>query len=51
MNLRFLVLFKGMREGGGSKIFLCYPRGSGTFHQPFHERGGVFSARRLLISD
>ena len=35
MNLRFLVLIKEMREGGESKIFLCYPRGSGTSHQSF----------------
>ena len=51
MNLRFLVLIRGMREGGESKIFLCYPRGLGTSHQSFRERGGVFSARGLFISD
>ena len=51
MNLRFLVLIEEMREGGESKIFLCYPRGSGTSHQSFRERGGVFSARGLFKSD
>ena len=35
MNLRFLVLFSGMKEGGEWTIFLCYPRGSGTFYQSF----------------
>ena len=35
MNLRLLVLIRGMREGVESKIFLCYPRGSGTSHQSF----------------
>ena len=39
MNLRFLVLLRGMRERGVSKIFVCYPRGSGTSHQSFRERG------------
>ena len=51
MNQRFLVLIRGMREGGESKILLCYPRGSGTFHYSFRERGGAFSARELFISD
>ena len=51
MNLRFLVLIRGMREGGESKIFLCYPRGLGTSHQSFRERTGVFTARGLFISD
>ena len=27
MNLSFLVLIRGMKEGDESKIFLCYPRG------------------------
>ena len=40
-----------MREGGASKILLCYPRGSGTLHQSFRKQGGVFSARELFISD
>ena len=51
MNLRFLVLIRGMREGGESKIFLCYPRGLGTSHQSFRERAGVFTGRGLFISD
>ena len=51
MNLRFLVLIRGMREGGESKIFLCYPRDLRTSHQSFCERGGVFSACGLFISD
>ena len=44
MNLRFLVLIRGMREEGESEIFLCYPSGSETSHQSFRERGGVFRA-------
>ena len=51
MNVRFLVLIRGIRKGGESKIFLCYPKDSGTSHQPFRERVGVFSARGLFISD
>ena len=51
MNLKFLVLLRGMREGGELKIFLCYLRGLGDSHQSFRERGGVFSARGLFISD
>ena len=51
MNLRFLVLIRGMREGGELKIFLCYPRGLETSRQSFRERGGVFSARGLFIFD
>ena len=35
MNLRFLVLIRGMRKGGELKIFLCYLRGSGISHQSF----------------
>ena len=35
MNLRFLVLIMGMREGDELKILLCYPRGSGISHQSF----------------
>lgn len=34
MNLSFLVLIKGMREEGESKIPLCYSRGSGASRQP-----------------
>ena len=37
----FLVLTKGMRKVGESKIFLCYCRGSGASPQSFCERGGV----------
>ena len=51
MNLRFLVLIIGIEEGGEAKIFLCYPRGLGTSHQSFCNRGGVFSACGLFISD
>ena len=51
MNLSFLVLIKGMREGGESKVFLSYPKLSGTSYQSFRERDGVFSARGLFISD
>ena len=51
MNLRFLVLIRGMREGGESKIFLCCPRDSGASYQSFREQGGVFSERGLFISD
>ena len=49
MNLKFLLLFKRMREEGESKIFFCYPRDLGTSNQSFRERGGVFSKHRLLI--
>ena len=38
-------------EEGESKIFLCYPRDSRTSHQSFCERGGIFSACGLFISD
>ena len=38
-------------EEGESKIFLYYPRGSGTSHQSFGERGRVFGVRGLFISD
>ena len=51
MNLRFLVIIIQIREGVESKIFLCYPRGSGTSHQSFCEQGGIFSVRGLFISD
>ena len=47
MNLRFLVLVRRMREGG----CLCYPRDLGTSRQSFWDRGGVFNARGLFISD
>ena len=50
MSLRFLVLIRGMREGGELKIFSCYPRDSGISHQSFCEQGGVLSARELFIS-
>ena len=40
-----------MREGGESKIFLWYPRGSGTSHQSFCEQGDILSARGVFISD
>ena len=50
MSLRFLLLIRGMREEGESKIFLGYPRGLGTSHQSFHHRGDVFSARGLFLS-
>ena len=33
------MLIRGMREGDEKKIFLCYPRDSGTSHQYFCERG------------
>ena len=45
------MLIRGMREGGESKIFLCYPRDLVTSDQSFSERGGVFSAYGLFISD
>ena len=51
MNLRFLVLIREIGERGETKIFLCYPRVSGTSCQSFREQGGVFSARGLFISD
>ena len=37
----FLLLIKGMRKGGESKIFLSYRRVSGASPQFFLERGGV----------
>ena len=48
MNLRFLVLIRGMREGGESKIFLCYPRGSRNSHQFFRKQAGVLSSHGFL---
>ena len=51
VNLRFVVLIKGMREWCEFKIFLCYPRGSVTSHQPFCEWGGIFSVHGVFISD
>ena len=33
MNLRFLVVIRGIREEDKLKIFLCYPSGSGTSQQ------------------
>ena len=50
MNLNFLVFIREMREGGESKKFLCYPKGSGTSHQSFQGRGGAFSARGVFVS-
>ena len=35
MNLRFLVLIRGMMEGGELKISLCYPRGLWISNQYF----------------
>ena len=35
------MLIRGMREGGVSKIFLCYPRDSGTSHQSFFVQGVI----------
>ena len=40
-NLRFLVLIRRMKEGGESKIFLCYPRDSGISHQFIFVRGVI----------
>ena len=55
MNLRFLVLIRGMREGGESKIFLCYPRGSRNSHQFFRKQAGVLagvlSSHGLFVSE
>ena len=45
------MLIRGMREESESKIFLCYPRDSRTFHKSFRKRGGVFSARGMFVSD
>ena len=45
------MLIRGIKEGGELKIFLSYPRGSGTSHQSFRERGGVFGARGMFVSD
>ena len=35
------MLIRGMREGGVSKIFSCYPRDSGTCHQFFFVQGVI----------
>ena len=51
MNLRFLVLIRGMREGGESKIFLCCPRGSRNSHQFFRKQAGVLSSHGLFVSE
>ena len=51
MNLRFLVLIRGMKEGGESKIFLCYPRGSRNSHQFFRKQAGVLSSHGLFVSE
>ena len=45
------MLIRGMREGGESKIILRYTRGSGTSHQFFRERGGIFSLRGVFVSN
>ena len=37
----FLVLIKGMREKGESKISLCYPRGWGAFPQFYLVKGSI----------
>ena len=34
MNLRFHHFVSGMKEGGESKISLCYARGSGASPEP-----------------
>ena len=39
MNLRFLALIRGMREGGELKIFFCFPKGSVTSPQSFDKEG------------
>ena len=46
----FLVLIKEMREGGGSKISLSYPRGEGASPQFFRDRG-AFSAYGMFVDD
>ena len=51
MNLRFLALIRGMREGGVLKIFFCFPKGSVTSPQSFDKQGDVFSARRVFVFD
>ena len=45
------MLIKGIREGGESKISLCFPRGSGAFSQSFRERGGIFSECGVIVDD
>ena len=40
-NARFLVLIRGIREGGELKIFFCYPMDSGTSHQSFFIQGVI----------
>ena len=46
----FLVLIKGMREGGESKISLCYPSSAGASPQLFRERAG-FSVCGVFADD
>ena len=36
-----LVLIKGMRKGGESKIFFCYLRDLRAFPQVYREPGGI----------
>ena len=36
-----LVLIKGMKRGGGSKVSLCHSRGLRASPQTYRERGGV----------
>ena len=45
------MLLKGMREGGESKISLCYPRGLGASLQSIRERGDVFSVCGVFVDD
>ena len=46
-----MVLIKGMRKGGESKISLCYPSGSEASRQYFCEQGGVFSVCGVFVDD
>ena len=51
MNLGFVVLIRGLREGGESKISLCYPSGLGTSYHSFREQGGMFITCGVFASD
>ena len=42
---------QGNKGGGESKIFLCYPKGSGTSHQSFPKSGAAFSVWEVFASD
>ena len=46
----FPVLIKGMREGGESKISLCYPSGVGASPQLFRKQAG-FSVCGVFVND